>query len=200
MPTQALQCPLCDATSLRGTGLTAHIRARHPKEYPNWIKDPNRIQAALNAAKPNKAAMANKPAGKLQSAVTGRIVCPDCGRTFKTQAALGGHRAYLHKTAPKKAQSARPQMVAPASRDNVGKKSATSSKEESPDIAIATAASPILNTPEEHLRAAREALVARDQQIEDELKRVTDLQAEKERVRRELDAVNTALEVFGEKV
>ena len=47
-------------------------------------------------------------------------------------------------------------------------------------------------------RRARSALVGRDQDIEGELKRLTELQAEKERVRRELDAVNAALEVFGD--
>ena len=111
MPTQVLQCPFCDTTSSRGTGLSAHIRGRHPKEYAKWIKDPNRIQAAQKAVSPKKAA--NKP----DKAVPGPVVCPDCGKTFKTLAALGGHRAYLHKTLKKTTGTAKPQIPAPAKSD-----------------------------------------------------------------------------------
>jgi hypothetical protein len=52
-------------------------------------------------------------------------------------------------------------------------------------------------SPHEYLRAARDVLIGREQHIEAELKRLRDLEAEKEQVRRELDAVNTALQVFG---
>jgi len=40
---QHLQCPFCSATSTRGTGLSAHVRARHPKQYKTWNRNPNRL-------------------------------------------------------------------------------------------------------------------------------------------------------------
>src|ERR1700680_3223246 len=46
---QKLQCPFCTALSIRGTGLSAHVRARHPREYGKWNKNPNRL---LEAAAP----------------------------------------------------------------------------------------------------------------------------------------------------
>ena len=46
---QKLQCPFCPAISTRGTGLSAHVRARHPREYRKWNKNPNRL---LEAAAP----------------------------------------------------------------------------------------------------------------------------------------------------
>src|ERR1700736_145814 len=135
MPAQVLQCPFCDTTSSRGTGLTAHIRLRHPKEYAKWIKDPNRLQAARTPASQRKAA-------KSARAVTGPAVCPECGKTFKNRGALGGHMTYIHKAVEKGAKVAEPQLPAP------------------PQPA---AWSPTLTSAHEHLRAAREALVGRDQ-------------------------------------
>lgn len=52
---QNLQCPFCPATSSRGTGLSAHVRARHPKQYKNWNRNSNRFaeaSGALAAPKP----------------------------------------------------------------------------------------------------------------------------------------------------
>jgi hypothetical protein len=47
---QKLQCPLCPAISTRGTGLSAHVRARHPREYRKWSKNPNRLVEAAAPA------------------------------------------------------------------------------------------------------------------------------------------------------
>src|ERR1700736_3888724 len=129
MPAQVLQCPFCDTASSRGTGLTAHIRLRHPKEYAKWIKDPNRLLAARKPASPKKAA--NKSA----SAVAGPAVCPECGKTFKSRGALGGHMAYIHKDVKRGAEVAKPQIPA------------------SPQLG---ASRPTLTSAHEHLRAARE--------------------------------------------
>jgi len=43
---QKLQCPFCPAISTRGTGLSAHVRGRHPREYGKWNKNPNRLLEA----------------------------------------------------------------------------------------------------------------------------------------------------------
>jgi len=46
-----LQCPFCSTISTRGTGLSAHVRAKHPREYGKWNKNPNRLhEAAATAA------------------------------------------------------------------------------------------------------------------------------------------------------
>ena len=203
MPTEPLQCPFCSTISTRGTGLTAHIRGRHLKEYSKWVEDPNRLQIALNAATSKKAATPRKSSNKSQSAVAGPVICPDCGKAFKSQAALGGHRAYLHKKGPKKAaEPASTRIVAAVSTQSDGKTGTGAAKPRTPAMAksMAAAPRPTLNGAHEHLRAAHEALVGRDEYIEGELKRLTELQTEKEQVRRELDAVNAALQVFGDNV
>ena len=50
MPQQELQCPFCKQTSSRSQGLAAHIRSRHAKQYPKWLKTPNRLVDASNGA------------------------------------------------------------------------------------------------------------------------------------------------------
>jgi hypothetical protein len=52
---QNLHCPFCEATSTRGTGLSAHVRARHSKQYKNWNRNPDRLVEAANAAVAPKA-------------------------------------------------------------------------------------------------------------------------------------------------
>ena len=53
---QNLQCPFCSAISTRGTGLVAHVRAKHPREYGKWNKNPNRLLEAGAAALPQQEA------------------------------------------------------------------------------------------------------------------------------------------------
>ena len=49
---QKLQCPFCPSISTRGTGLVAHVRAKHSREYGKWNKNPNRLREADAAASP----------------------------------------------------------------------------------------------------------------------------------------------------
>jgi hypothetical protein len=54
MANQELQCPFCEKTSSRGTGLASHIRGSHPKQYPGWKKNKGntpRTQATSSPAK-----------------------------------------------------------------------------------------------------------------------------------------------------
>ena len=44
MANQELQCPFCEKTSSRGTGLASHIRGSHPKQYPGWKKNRGNTQ------------------------------------------------------------------------------------------------------------------------------------------------------------
>jgi hypothetical protein len=60
---QKLQCPFCSAISMRGTGLSAHVRGQHAKEYANWNKNPNRmIEAAAASPKQER-----KASGRIRS-------------------------------------------------------------------------------------------------------------------------------------
>src|ERR1017187_4081988 len=56
MPQPELQCPFCEQTSARPQGLAAHVRSRHSKQYPKWLKTPSRL---TDAAKP-----APEPSGR----------------------------------------------------------------------------------------------------------------------------------------
>jgi hypothetical protein len=49
---QKLQCPFCPVIATRGTGLSAHVRAKHPRQYGKWNKNPNRLLDADKAASP----------------------------------------------------------------------------------------------------------------------------------------------------
>jgi small-conductance mechanosensitive channel len=59
MPSLQFQCPFCEQTSPRSQGLAAHIRNRHPKQYPKWLKTPSRLADAQRA---DVAVTAEKPA------------------------------------------------------------------------------------------------------------------------------------------
>ena len=49
---QKLQCPFCPVIATRGTGLSAHVRAKHPRQYGKWNKNPNRLLDAGKGASP----------------------------------------------------------------------------------------------------------------------------------------------------
>jgi hypothetical protein len=57
---QKLQCPFCSTISTRGTGLAAHVRAKHPREYGKWNKNPNRLLEAGAAASPQQEPRKNR--------------------------------------------------------------------------------------------------------------------------------------------
>src|SRR5450759_67975 len=51
---QKLQCPFCSTISVRGTGLSSHVRTQHPREYVKWNRNPNRlVEAAVSASAKN---------------------------------------------------------------------------------------------------------------------------------------------------
>src|ERR1700683_3866448 len=49
MTSSDFHCPFCEQTSPRPQGLAAHIRNRHPKQYPKWLKVPTHIEDAQKA-------------------------------------------------------------------------------------------------------------------------------------------------------
>lgn len=50
MTSSQFHCPFCQQTSPRPQGLAAHIRNRHPKQYPKWLKTPSRLVDAQKGA------------------------------------------------------------------------------------------------------------------------------------------------------
>ena len=128
--------------------------------------------------------------------------CPHCGQTFSRPQALGGHIRYKHG-------SISPPQPAPAEAKNV--KQATTppmpksvlTPESSPLLVkvpeAASEAQPVAvakNGAHEHLKTALEELTQRSRQIDEELSRMEALQAEKETIRKQIDAVNSALHAF----
>jgi hypothetical protein len=68
MPQPELHCPFCEQTSARSQGLAAHIRSRHPKQYPKWLKTPSRLaEAAKGAAAPEVAKQPPEPSVQPQA-------------------------------------------------------------------------------------------------------------------------------------
>jgi len=51
---QKLKCPFRPTISTRGTGLSAHVRAQHSREYGKWNRNPNRLIEAAQAALPQQ--------------------------------------------------------------------------------------------------------------------------------------------------
>ena len=80
---QKLQCPFCSTISTRGTGLSSHIRAQHPREYGKWNKNPNRLPEAAAAVSPQQKPKRNRrlqtvhavaKVGSRKAAVTARPI------------------------------------------------------------------------------------------------------------------------------
>ena len=70
---QKLQCPFCSTVSTRGTGLSSHVRAQHPREYGKWNKNPNRLLEAAVADAPQKEAGKKRPSQRVQPSVPVKI-------------------------------------------------------------------------------------------------------------------------------
>jgi hypothetical protein len=64
---QKLQCPFCSTISTRGTGLSSHVRAQHPRGYGKWKKNPNRLLEAAAAASPQQEPRRNRRLPAVQS-------------------------------------------------------------------------------------------------------------------------------------
>jgi hypothetical protein len=65
---QKLQCAFCSMISTRGTGLSAHVRAQHPREYGKWNKNPNRLLEAAAAVAPQEEPKRNRRLRPVRSA------------------------------------------------------------------------------------------------------------------------------------
>src|ERR1035438_4039822 len=70
---QKLQCPFCPVIATRGTGLSAHVRAKHPREYGKWNKNPNRLLDADRAALPQQEVRKNRRLHPVRPPATGKV-------------------------------------------------------------------------------------------------------------------------------
>lgn len=59
---QELHCPFCEQTTSKPQGLAGHIRYRHPKQYPKWLKNPSRLTDAMKSVSPKISAPEPKEA------------------------------------------------------------------------------------------------------------------------------------------
>ena len=108
-----------------------------------------------------------------------KLTCPHCGRTYNAPRELAAHIRDKHA-------------------DTLASRTAQSKakKEKKANTVTVSVAVPSTDA-HEHLKAALEALTQRDRQIAGELAHREALQAEKEIIRKQIDAVNAALQAFG---
>ena len=78
MPQHVLHCRFCEQISSRPQGLAAHIRNRHPKQYPKWLKTPTRLDDARNSRTPasKSAAESDGPSRDQTSAAASPVPTP----------------------------------------------------------------------------------------------------------------------------
>jgi uncharacterized C2H2 Zn-finger protein len=122
--------------------------------------------------------------------------CPHCGKTFQRAQALGGHVRYVHAD-----KLGLPKVATTKRKAKTGGKRPTLKDTKPPTLPVGTGGSlrgaPLLNTgAHEHLTTALEMLMQRSRQIEEELGRVETLQAEQAAIRKQIDAINAAMQVF----
>jgi uncharacterized C2H2 Zn-finger protein len=127
-----------------------------------------------------------------------KLSCPHCGQTFQRAQALGGHIRYKHASLASK--PARPKEKEKEKKDN-SRKAPESLPVTTPAPTVPAASVPMLTTvpstgAQEHLQTALQELTERNHQIDEDLARLEGLQAEKEIIRKQIDAVNSALQAF----
>ncbi len=107
-----------------------------------------------------------------------KLKCPHCGKIFQAPQGLAGHIRFAH------ADKFTARKVQPEQKD--GKR----------DTGVPIPVSMPNTGAHEHLKTALEVLMQRNREIEEQLARIEPLQAEKETVRKQIEAVNTAMQPF----
>lgn len=159
-----LRCPECDKMFAGGQGLAAHIRHLHPTAP---LYKPGRAQSPQAKSATARAGAAAPGKGiPVQGKRKGRR-CPQCGQTFKAPHYLAQHIQYRHPS----------QELATLRTDEA--------KRPNP-----TADSGILD----HLQRALQDLQQRQHTVEEQLSQMGILQAEKEALTKQIDAVSGAIE------
>jgi hypothetical protein len=121
-----------------------------------------------------------------------KLTCPHCDQTFNRSQGLAGHIRYKH------AERLPSKTAQPKAKNEEEKKGITVSMSESfpaAQSAPVPVAVPNIGA-HEHLKTALEALTQRKRYIDEELVRMEALQAEKETIRKQIDALNLAMQAF----
>src|SRR6266567_3501730 len=151
-------------------------------------------------------------AARTKTITSEKFVCPECAKEFQNLAGLRGHLAYKHKAPTKienstKSRSVRVQPKGAATgtpKPSALEPRPTSESLQTRKLLPVTRTAPrvpaaaVSNTgAHEHLKTALRELTQRNRQIDEELARMEGLQAEKETISKQIDAVNGAMQAFG---
>jgi hypothetical protein len=217
-----LQCAFCEQTSSRPQGLAAHVRSRHPREYPRWLKTPTRFANAKNGSLAPKAAQSGPPAGLQETIGDSRVPslaevqantkadplkraqttlrCAFCEQTFSRSQGLAAHIRSRH---PKQYQKwlKTPTRLADAKNDSVAP---AANRPEPPaelqepmgEVRVSSYAEVHVNPALDLLKQAHSQLIERKQGIEAELARLSGLTKDLEAVNSQIQALDKALGAF----
>jgi len=129
--------------------------------------------------------------------------CPHCGRAFERPQALASHLRFAHAdTLPSKTAHLQAKKKEEKGRTEPTLGSVPVAVAAVPASALAHVTLPVpvvvssTGAPE-HLKTALEGLTQRQRQVEEELSRMAALQSEKEILRKQIDALNLAMQAFG---
>jgi hypothetical protein len=210
---QKLQCPFCSAISMRGTGLSAHVRAQHPREYGKWNKNPNRLLEAARAASPQPAANTDRrlhavrsPAPvELRKAAVSVQPAEERPTLLGTPARQAGENISMTSTfscpvmgcgkiSPRsQGLSAHVRNAHPEHWKKYGTKPPAKPETSTPSVQT-TAPTP--TSPLEYLDIAITGLKSRRESVRADIQRLTALEAEDADITRQLEALTQARAAF----
>ena len=210
---QKLQCPFCSTISTRGTGLSAHVRARHAREYGKWNKNPNRLPEAAAAASPQQEPRRNRslhavrspaPVEVRKAAVSAQppkeqplgsgTPASQTGETLSMMNAFSCPVIGCGKISPRsQGLSAHVRNAHPEHWRKYGAKPAASPETSTPSVQITT---PIPTSPLEYLDVAITGLRSKQESVRADIQRLTGLEAEEADITRQLEALTKARAAF----
>ena len=129
--------------------------------------------------------------------------CPHCGRAFERPQALASHLRFAHAdTLPSKTAHLQAKKKEEKGRTEPTLGSVPVAVAAVPASALAPVTLPVpvvvsSTGAHEHLKTVLEGLTQRQRQVEEELSRMAALQSEKEILRKQIDALNLAMQAFG---
>jgi len=210
---QKLQCPFCSAISTRGTGLSAHVRARHAKEYGKWNKNPNRLAEAAAAASPPQEPRTNRRLLAVRSpapAEPGKAVvsaqpkqeqplrsgtrASQPGENFSMTNSFSCPVIACGKISPRsQGLSAHVRNAHPEHWKKYGTKPAATPETSAQSVQTTT---PTPASPLEYLDVAIAGLRSRQESVRADIRRLTALEAEEADITRQLEALTQARAAF----
>ena len=209
---QKLQCPFCSTISTRGTGLSAHVRGQHAKEYRKWNSNPNRLSEAaaasaqqepktnrrLHAVRSPELTEVRKAAvpaqARQEQPSESAAPASQTGKTFSMMKAFSCPVMGCGKISPRpQGLAAHVRNAHPEHWKKFGTKPATVSETPTQSVQTTNAAP---NSPLEHLELAITVLRNKQEAGRAEIQRLTGLQAEEADITRQLEALTQARAAF----